>query len=148
MPSSAWACGSQSTSSEERSHAELLQTLAGEIGEALVDAPLGAAAQRGRGSTNNATGCRQEQKLAGIDRLPARTLEGIADYLVKKSVWLIGGDGWAYDIGYGGVDHVMANRNVNILVLDTEVYSEHRWPDLQGHPCSGAVAVLGRRQSR
>jgi pyruvate-ferredoxin/flavodoxin oxidoreductase len=51
-------------------------------------------------------------------------LQTIADYLVKKSVWLIGGDGWAYDIGYGGLDHVLASgRNVNILVLDTEVYS-------------------------
>ena len=48
----------------------------------------------------------------------------ISDYLVKKSVWIMGGDGWAYDIGYGGLDHVLASgRNVNILVLDTEVYS-------------------------
>ena len=54
----------------------------------------------------------------------ARRLETLADYLVKKSVWLVGGDGWAYDIGYGGLDHVLANRrDVNILVLDTEVYS-------------------------
>ena len=51
-------------------------------------------------------------------------LTAIADALVKKSVWIIGGDGWAYDIGYGGLDHVMATgRNVNVLVLDTEVYS-------------------------
>jgi len=51
-------------------------------------------------------------------------LLSVADYLVKKSVWTIGGDGWAYDIGYGGLDHVMASgRNINILVLDTEVYS-------------------------
>lgn len=51
-------------------------------------------------------------------------LEKLADYLVKKSVWIIGGDGWAYDIGFGGLDHVLASgRNVNILVLDTEVYS-------------------------
>ncbi|TVQ22399.1 MAG: pyruvate:ferredoxin (flavodoxin) oxidoreductase [Leptolyngbya sp. DLM2.Bin15] len=51
-------------------------------------------------------------------------LQSLADYLVKKSVWIIGGDGWAYDIGYGGLDHVLASgRNVNILVLDTEVYS-------------------------
>ena len=51
-------------------------------------------------------------------------LHSLADYLVKKSVWLIGGDGWAYDIGYGGVDHVLASgKNVNILVLDTQVYS-------------------------
>ncbi|MDP2786312.1 MAG: pyruvate:ferredoxin (flavodoxin) oxidoreductase [Sulfurimicrobium sp.] len=54
----------------------------------------------------------------------ARNLESLAENLVKKSVWIIGGDGWAYDIGFGGVDHVLASgRNVNILVLDTEVYS-------------------------
>ena len=48
----------------------------------------------------------------------------LADILVKKSVWIMGGDGWAYDIGYGGLDHVLASgKNVNILVLDTEVYS-------------------------
>ncbi|PZD71128.1 Pyruvate-flavodoxin oxidoreductase [Acaryochloris thomasi RCC1774] len=53
-----------------------------------------------------------------------KQLKALADYLVKKSVWIIGGDGWAYDIGYGGLDHVLASgRNVNILVLDTEVYS-------------------------
>ena len=64
------------------------------------------------------------QRLAGIEGPLARRLELLADYLVKKSVWLIGGDGWAYDIGYGGLDHVMSlRRKVNILVLDTEVYS-------------------------
>jgi pyruvate-ferredoxin/flavodoxin oxidoreductase len=51
-------------------------------------------------------------------------LQGLAENLIRKSIWIIGGDGWAYDIGYGGLDHVLAsNRNVNILVLDTEVYS-------------------------
>jgi len=65
-----------------------------------------------------------KQKLAKIDRPEARRLLTVADMLVKKSVWIIGGDGWAYDIGYGGLDHVLASgRNVNILVLDTEVYS-------------------------
>ena len=64
------------------------------------------------------------QRLAGLQTAEARRLETLADYLVKKSVWLVGGDGWAYDIGYGGLDHVLANRrDVNILVLDTEVYS-------------------------
>ena len=63
-------------------------------------------------------------KLKGIDSAEARNLESLADYLAKKSVWIIGGDGWAYDIGFGGLDHVLASdRNVNILVLDTEVYS-------------------------
>ncbi|MEM8805508.1 MAG: pyruvate:ferredoxin (flavodoxin) oxidoreductase, partial [Cyanobacteria bacterium P01_G01_bin.38] len=57
-------------------------------------------------------------------RQQIQSLQSLTDYLAKKSVWLIGGDGWAYDIGYGGLDHVMASgRNVNILVLDTEVYS-------------------------
>ena len=52
------------------------------------------------------------------------TCSAVADALVKKSVWIVGGDGWAYDIGFGGLDHVLASgRNVNILVLDTEVYS-------------------------
>ena len=64
------------------------------------------------------------KKLAPLMSAEARRLEQLADYLVKKSVWLVGGDGWAYDIGYGGLDHVLASRrNVNILVLDTEVYS-------------------------
>jgi len=63
-------------------------------------------------------------KLAAIQTPEARRLESVADYLVKKSVWLVGGDGWAYDIGYGGLDHVLASRrDVNVLVLDTEVYS-------------------------
>jgi len=65
-----------------------------------------------------------KEQLATIDSEPARNLESVVDYLVKKSVWIIGGDGWAYDIGFGGLDHAMASgRNVNILVLDTEVYS-------------------------
>lgn len=62
--------------------------------------------------------------LAGLKSPSAKNLLAVADYLVKKSVWIMGGDGWAYDIGYGGLDHVLASgKNVNILVLDTEVYS-------------------------
>jgi pyruvate-ferredoxin/flavodoxin oxidoreductase len=65
-----------------------------------------------------------KDKLAHVDSPTARELLAVADNLVKKSVWIVGGDGWAYDIGYGGLDHVLASgRNVNILVLDTEVYS-------------------------
>jgi len=74
------------------------------------------------------------QVLAGIDSAEARNLESLADYLAKKSVWIIGGDGWAYDIGFGGLDHVLASgRDVNILVLDTEVYSN------TGGQCSKAT---------
>ena len=63
-------------------------------------------------------------KLAGIDSAEARALLAVADALVRKSVWIVGGDGWAYDIGAAGLDHVLGSgRNVNLLVLDTEVYS-------------------------
>ena len=65
-----------------------------------------------------------KEKLASSTEPDAKRLLEIADMLVKKSVWILGGDGWAYDIGYGGLDHVLAcGRNVNVLVLDTEVYS-------------------------
>ena len=67
---------------------------------------------------------RLRERLAGIDRDDARRLASLADALVPVSVWIVGGDGWAYDIGFGGLDHVLSSgRNVNVLVLDTEVYS-------------------------
>jgi pyruvate-ferredoxin/flavodoxin oxidoreductase len=65
-----------------------------------------------------------KERLQGKTSLEAKQLLALADLLVKKSVWIVGGDGWAYDIGYGGLDHVIASgKNVNLLVLDTEVYS-------------------------
>ncbi|MDR3629888.1 MAG: pyruvate:ferredoxin (flavodoxin) oxidoreductase [Desulfocapsaceae bacterium] len=65
-----------------------------------------------------------KEVLAASKNIIAKRLINVADYIVKKSVWIIGGDGWAYDIGYGGLDHVLASgQNVNVLVLDTEVYS-------------------------
>lgn len=65
-----------------------------------------------------------QEALAGSNSVIAKRLQPVADYLVKKSVWVFGGDGWAYDIGYGGLDHVLASgENINVLVLDTEVYS-------------------------
>jgi pyruvate-ferredoxin/flavodoxin oxidoreductase len=78
-------------------------------------------------------------------------LREIADYLVKKSVWIVGGDGWAYDIGYGGLDHVLASdRDVNILVLDTEVYSNTGGQASKSTP-RGAVArfaAAGKRTGK
>mgnify|MGYP002898444015 FL=1 len=63
-------------------------------------------------------------KLAGINTAEAKSLSKLADYLIKKSVWILGGDGWAYDIGFGGLDHAIASgKNINILVMDTGVYS-------------------------
>ena len=74
--------------------------------------------------------------LAGVDTPEARQLESLADCFVKRSVWILGGDGWAYDIGYGGLDHVLAQgRNVNALVLDTGVYSN------TGGQCSKATPM-------
>ncbi len=81
-----------------------------------------------------------KQSLELLDSEAARTLLQLADSLCKKSVWIIGGDGWAYDIGYGGLDHVLASgRNVNILVLDTEVYSNTGGQTSKSTPL-GAVA--------
>lgn len=65
-----------------------------------------------------------EARAAGQDDAALRNMEGLKDYLVKRSQWIVGGDGWAYDIGYGGLDHVLASgEDINIFVLDTEVYS-------------------------
>ncbi len=81
-----------------------------------------------------------KQKLAGSTDTRAKDLISVADSLVKKSVWIMGGDGWAYDIGYGGLDHVLASgRNVNVLVLDTEVYSNTGGQASKSTP-RGAVA--------
>jgi pyruvate-ferredoxin/flavodoxin oxidoreductase len=81
-----------------------------------------------------------KEKLTGAGTAEARDLLAVADALVKKSVWILGGDGWAYDIGYGGLDHVLSTgRNVNILVLDTEVYSNTGGQASKATP-RGAVA--------
>ncbi len=102
----------------------LVEELAGELGDLageLLDAEqsdeAGLAAQRARVEE-------LRSRLAAIEAPQARRLETVADALVNTSVWIIGGDGWAYDIGFGGLDHVLASgRDVNVLVLDTEVYS-------------------------
>jgi len=104
---------------------ELVERLAPQIGESLVSGLLGADQSTEAGIEQQRERVKAlKDKLAGMDSEEARHLLALADYLVKKSVWIVGGDGWAYDIGYGGLDHVLSTgRNVNILVLDTEVYS-------------------------
>lgn len=91
----------------------------------------------------------QLKKRLGGDHTPeAQRLMFLADYLVKKSVWAIGGDGWAYDIGYGGVDHVLASGlNVNLLILDTEVYSNTGGQTSKATPLSAVAqfAAGGKR---
>jgi len=116
---------------------ELLQKMREKLGGELVDGllkedqrdELGIARQRSRLFS-------LKQKLAGLEDPEARNFLSVADALVRKSVWIVGGDGWAYDIGYGGLDHVLASgRNVNVLVLDTEVYSN------TGGQCSKATPM-------
>ena len=134
--------------------AELLQSLAGEVGEELAASILNAQQEDEADIYEQRDRIAQlKQKLQNIVRANGETLSlggfpdlrkvsnpkdgsplpkisqtkqllSLADYLVKKSVWIVGGDGWGYDIGYGGLDHVLASgKNVNILVMDTEVYS-------------------------
>ncbi len=102
--------------------AELREQIGADLVDALTAAPMTdeaqIAAQRDRVAALKGV-------LAGLEQTqPVVALTSLADELVEKSVWIVGGDGWAYDIGYGGLDHVLSSgRNVNILVLDTEVYS-------------------------
>jgi pyruvate-ferredoxin/flavodoxin oxidoreductase len=104
---------------------ELLQKLAPTLGDDLVTAILNADQKDEAGIYDQRERVAAlREKLRDHPSSQARMLLGVADNLVRKSVWCIGGDGWAYDIGYGGLDHVLASgRDVNLLVLDTEVYS-------------------------
>ncbi|MGI9341844.1 MAG: pyruvate:ferredoxin (flavodoxin) oxidoreductase [Gammaproteobacteria bacterium] len=111
---------------EQRRHAHnLLRELREDIGADRVD-PILDAEQGDEASIHE-----QRRRVAELEPIleqlkcePARNLLSVSDALTRKSVWIIGGDGWAYDIGFGGLDHVLASgRDVNVLVLDTEVYS-------------------------
>ncbi|MFB3787699.1 MAG: pyruvate:ferredoxin (flavodoxin) oxidoreductase [bacterium] len=104
----------------------LLKKLAPQIGDELVTGLLtaGQSTEAGLQEQRNRVAA-LKAKLGSLNgSSDVKNLLSVADYLVHKSVWIVGGDGWAYDIGYGGLDHVLASgRNVNVLVLDTEVYS-------------------------
>jgi pyruvate-ferredoxin/flavodoxin oxidoreductase len=120
---------------------ELVWRLGFEIGEELAQGLLNADQKTEEGIKQQRERVAVlKEKLAGVDSAEARDLLTLADALVKKSVWIVGGDGWAYDIGFGGLDHVIASgRNVNILVLDTEVYSNTGGQASKATP-RGAVA--------
>jgi pyruvate-ferredoxin/flavodoxin oxidoreductase len=125
----------------QRDAARLVGELADQIGRDLVEQLL-ANAQPTDAEIIEQRGLVAElrRRLAGIDDGRARHLEAIADELVRTSTWIVGGDGWAYDIGYGGVDQVLSSgRNVNLLVLDTEVYSNTGGQASKATPL-GAVA--------
>lgn len=120
---------------------QLVKKLAGEIGEKLADDILGADQSDEPGIFEQRERIKVlKSKLEGVNSQDAKRLLSEADYLAKKSVWIVGGDGWAYDIGYGGLDHVLASgKNVNVLVMDTEVYSNTGGQTSKATPI-GAVA--------
>jgi pyruvate-ferredoxin/flavodoxin oxidoreductase len=120
---------------------DILPSFVNELGQDLVDGLL-------KADQSSDLGIKQQrervdalkQKLAQSKNPQAKNLAAVADAMVKKSVWLVGGDGWAYDIGYGGLDHVISTgRNVNLLILDTEVYSNTGGQASKSTP-RGAVA--------
>ncbi len=120
---------------------DILPTFAAELGADLVDALLKADQTTELGiKEQRARVAALKQKLETSKNPQAGNLAAVADSLVHKSVWIVGGDGWAYDIGYGGLDHVLSTgRNVNLLVLDTEVYSNTGGQASKSTP-RGAVA--------
>jgi pyruvate-ferredoxin/flavodoxin oxidoreductase len=130
----------------------LLRKLAPAVGEDLARSILDAPQERE--SELRAQRARVDalkQKLATMNDETSRDLLSVVDHLVRRSIWIVGGDGWAYDIGYGGLDHVLAtDRDVNMLVLDTEVYSNTGGQSSKATPL-GAVAkfaAAGKRVAR
>ena len=138
-------------------HLELAKTLAqglrDELGAALVDEILNA--PQVQESEIRAQRARVAELIRRLRALPedpmAQDLLSVVDHLVRRSIWIVGGDGWAYDIGYGGLDHVLAStRDVNVLVLDTEVYSNTGGQASKATPL-GAIAkfaAAGKRVPR
>jgi pyruvate-ferredoxin/flavodoxin oxidoreductase len=124
---------------------QLSATIGGELANGILKADqkdeAGIRAQRDRVM-------QMSKKLAGSKDEKAKNLLSVADFLVKKSVWIMGGDGWAYDIGYGGLDHVLAsNRNVNVLVLDTEMYSNTGGQASKSSPLASVAKFASRGKS-
>jgi len=134
--------GYRLTIDKHREHAgELMEILKAEIGAELVDSISNAPQTNEPEIFEQRARVKEMTDIVGkFDTPISRQLLSVADNLVKKSVWIMGGDGWAYDIGFGGLDHVLASgKNVNILVLDTEVYSNTGGQKSKATPL-GAVA--------
>jgi len=127
----------------------LVQGIAGELGDGLAQGLLEADQATEKGIAEQRQRVTELKKRLSSAKSPAAVrLLALADYLVRKSVWIVGGDGWAYDIGYGGLDHVLAsNRDVNILVLDTEVYSNTGGQASKATPLGAAAkfAMAGKQ---
>jgi pyruvate-ferredoxin/flavodoxin oxidoreductase len=145
--------GMRTALDQQKIFAEMLATrLTTEIGVELVASILGASQKTEAEITQQRERVLElRARLAGNESSDARNLLAIADSLVRKSVWILGGDGWAFDIGFGGLDHVLGSgKNVNVLVLDTEVYSNTGGQMSKATP-RGAVAKFaasGKSNSR
>ena len=128
---------------------ELLGSLAGQLDASLVEAILNADESDEAGVYEQRERVKQlDEALADSDSDEARSLLSLSENLCRKSVWIVGGDGWAYDIGYGGLDHVLASgEDVNLLVLDTEVYSNTGGQTSKATP-RGAVAKFSSSGKR
>lgn len=132
--------------------AALLQDLAPEVGEplatAILENPETTEAERAKKLEDLKT---LGDVLENIDKPEARKLARLTEYLRRKAVWVLGGDGWAYDIGYGGLDHVLASgEDINVMVLDTEVYSNTGGQTSKATPlgASAKFSVSGKRTSK
>ena len=142
-PSLGWACAWRSII-RMPTQDDLVERLRDVIGDALAErsacAPINQPTQASTCNESWLPRLKASSPATRQSKPEARDLLSVADALVKKSVWIVGGDGWAYDIGYGGLDHVLASgQNVNILVLDTEVYSNTGGQASKATPM-GAVA--------
>ena len=127
----------------------LLGKLSGKVGDELVTAVMAAdqSTEAGIAEQRKRVAILHE-KLAKATDAEAKRLLSVSDYLVRKNVWIVGGDGWAYDIGYGGLDHVLSmNRDVNILVLDTEVYSNTGGQQSKATPLGAAAKFAAAGKS-
>ncbi|HLJ61076.1 MAG TPA: pyruvate:ferredoxin (flavodoxin) oxidoreductase [bacterium] len=127
---------------------DVAETVGRELAEAILAAPQ---IQESEIRAQRDRLAQLKERLGGLADPRARDLLSVVDYLIRRSVWIVGGDGWAYDIGYGGLDHVLASgRDVNVLVLDTEVYSNTGGQASKATPL-GAVAkfaAAGKRTAR
>ncbi len=132
-----------------REAAALAKKMSATLGDELVTALVGAdQSTEGAIAEQRARVEALRQKLAKVPGEEASRLLSVADYLVRKNVWIVGGDGWAYDIGYGGLDHVLSmNRDVNILVLDTEVYSNTGGQQSKATPLGAAAKFAAAGKS-
>ena len=128
---------------------ELVRWLTSTIGSDLANELINADQSSEKGiEEQRARIVQLKERLKGVDSVEARDLLALADVLARKSVWGFGGDGWAYDIGYGGLDHVLASgRDINLLVLDTEVYSNTGGQMSKSTPL-GAVAKFAASGKR